>query len=896
MSRIDAWRHRIKTWLSRGRFEAGLAAELDFHRQMETANQMENGLPADEARYAASRKIGSTAYYKDEVRRVAGLERLDAVRQDLRFALRGLRREPLFATFVILTLALGIGANASIFAVVDRLLLRGPDHVVEPGHLVRFYQAEQPRGRPEYSTSYMGYAGYDVIARHTPALAGAAAYSTSGRTTGAGAEARSIQVSSVTASFFPLLGVKPERGRFFTSLEDTTTGPQNVAVISHGFWQGHWASDPEVLGKNLEIGNQQYTIVGIAPRGFTGAALEPVDVWLPMSILGPRVTDDWTTTWTAQWLQVIGRVRPGIPRAQVEAQATAGFIRAYTEADSTSRYRMTVAPLSADEGGKLPMEASVSRWLVGVTALVLLIACANVINLLLARALRRQREVAVRLTLGAGRGRLVRLFLIEGLVLTSIAAVISLGVAWALGRFIRGVFLPDIQWTAVPIDARVLGVTGFIALVTGLLVGILPALTAGRSNLAEALKTGAREGGGRRARGRQILTVAQTAISVVLLIGAGLFVQSLRNIRHLDLGIEPERVLAVSVNWPSRQGLSDSAKVLDRVSEQMFYDQALERVVRMEGVEHASLTVGMPFRSYFTVNLRVPGWDSVPRVAGGTPNISAVTSDYFQTVGTPVLRGRAFSAADRKGSEPVAIVSSLMAHTLWPGRDPLNQCLFVGGDSAPCTRVVGVAGDAHRYALREAETMHYYIPMGQEDGFGGTTLLIRSGGNPEQMVSTVRAALLEGNSTLGYINAQSMQQIIDPQVRPWRLGATVFSLAGLLALVVAAVGLYSVLSYLIAQRRHEIGVRMALGARSGNITMLVLRSSVSLVAAGIALGTLAALAASRFVEALLFDTSARDTGAFLAGAGTLVLVAIGASLVPARRANRVQPMEALRSE
>ncbi|MEO8199082.1 MAG: ABC transporter permease [Gemmatimonadota bacterium] len=895
MSRLDAWRYRLHTWMSRKRFEENLDAELDFHRQLETARQLDTGLSPEEARFATMRKMGSTARYKDEVRRAAGLERLDSVRQDIQFAWRGLKREPLFASFIILTLALGIGANSSIFSVVDRLLLRGPDHVVDPHRLVRFYQTEQPRGQPEYSSAYLGYAAYTIMARETPGLEGAAAYSTTGQTSGAGIDARPIQVSAVTASFFPLLGIRPERGRFFTSLEDTTTGAQHVAVIANRFWRSVRGKDPAILGKAIDVGGEQYTIIGVAPAGFTGAELEPVDVWIPMSLLGARVTDDWTTTWTAQWLRVIGRIRPGASRGQVEAQATRGFLRANREADSTSRYRMSVAPLSADTEGKDSIEARVSRWLVGVTALVLLIACANVVNLLLARTMRRHREVAVRLALGAGQGRLIRLFLIEGLMLSAIAGVLSLAVAWGLGKAIRTVFLPDIEWSALPVDGRVLGITGLVALGTGILVGIVPAIRLSGSNLTTSLKTGIREGGGRHATARQFLTAGQTAISVVLLVGAGLFVQSLRNIENLDLGIEPEHVLAVSVSWPSRRGMNDSARALDRASETRFYRLALERVSTLVEVERASLSVGLPFRSYFSVGLNVPGWDSIPRVAGGQPNISAITSDYFSTVGTPVLRGRQFAPSDREGSEPVAIVSDLMARTLWPGRDPLNQCLLIGEDSA-CSRVVGVVGDVHRHALREPETMHYYIPMGQEHGFGGTTLLVRPKGSLKGMEREIRRALLEENPGAGYIGIQSMQEIIDPQVRPWRLGATVFSLAGLLALLVAAVGLYSVLSYLIAQRKHEIGIRLALGARASSISALILRSSLSMVAAGIVIGTIAALIGSRYVGSLLFDTSPRDTSSYLIGAGTLVIIALLACLPPAHRANRIRPMEALRSE
>jgi putative ABC transport system permease protein len=624
-----------------------------------------------------------------------------------------------------------------------------------------------------------------------------------------------------------------------------------------------------------------------------------VDLWLPMSVLGPTTTPDWTHSWNAQWLHVIGRLKAGVSPEEAAAEATAAHQRAYGDNPSGSfspNARLTVRPLRYDEAGREPAEDAVSRWLVGVTLIVLLIAGANVTNLLLARGLTRRREIMVRLALGVGRWRLVRLLLAESMLLAFAGSAAGLVVAYFVASLLRRVLLPAVAWTSAPVDGRVLAVAIGMALITGLVVGAVPALRATRTDVATGLKAGAREGGGRRSRLRTSLTVAQAALSVVLLVGAGLFVRSLWNVRALDLGLEPDRVLATSIQWPGLGRIADSAaRARERTRRTEFYARALERIRQIPGVEHAALTVGMPFQSSFSVRLRLPGRDSLPRVPSGTPNISAVTSQYFATMGTRLLRGRTFTPQDRAGSERVAIVSDFMARTLWPGQDPIGQCLLI--QDAPCARIVGIVADARRFSLREEPFMHYYVPLGQEAGIGGTVLLVRpASGDPEAMAGTVRHALHELDPGLGYVGTRSVREIVDPQVRPWKLGASVFGLAGVLALLVAAVGLYSVLSYLVAQRTPEIGVRMALGARAGNIVRLVLRESLAMTLVGVGIGAVLALVAGRYLRSLLFDTSARDPGVYAAVAASMVGVAIIASVLPAWRANRIDPIAALRVE
>jgi putative ABC transport system permease protein len=905
VSAFDGLRHRLRVLFRRGAWERDLAEELRFHQALEEMQQRHGGAAPADARATARRRLGSPTYHREETRRMTGFGWLASLFQDGRFAARSLRRDPVFTSFVVATLALGIGANAAMFGIVDRLLLRGPAHVRDPGAVVRLYLTDHAPGMREYTTGTFGYVTYDVLRAGTHAFDDLAVYNHPDVIVGQGADARKLPASFVSASFFPLLGVKPALGRFFTADEDATTGARHVAVISDGLWSRAFARNPHVLGQTIVVTDEPYTVVGVAPRGFTGAELKPVDLWLPMSVLGPRVTQDWTHAWDTQWLLVIGRLKPGVSLAEAAAEATATHRRAYGDNPAGSfspQARLSVRPLRYDEDGEEPAEDAVSRWLMGVTVIVLLIACANVTNLLLARGVRRRREVTVRLALGVGRWRLARLLVVESALLAIAGSVAGLGVAYVLASLLRTVLLPAVAWTSPPVDGRVLVAAAAMAGIVGLVIGLAPALRATRADVSSGLKAGAREGGGRRSRLRTALTVAQAALSVVLLVGAGLFVRSLWNVRSLDLGFDSDRVLSAEVEWPGLGRIADPvAHDRERARRKAFYARALERVRALPGVEAAALTVGLPFRMWFSVQLRLPGQDSLPRFPGGTPNISAVTSDYFATMGTRLLRGRTFTTADHAGSERVAIVSSTMARTLWPGANPLGECLLIryGRDQPeqPCTRIVGVVADVRRSRLREPPHMQYYVPLGQEAGFGGTLLLVRpKRGDPADLAATVRNALFSLDRDLPYVNTQPVQDLVDPQIRPWRLGASVFGFAGLLALLVAAVGLYGLWSYLVAQRTQEIGVRIALGARAGRIVGLVLREGLALTLLGVAIGAVLALAAGRYLQALLFDTSPRDPAVYAIVAASMLVVAILASVLPAWRANRIDPMTALRVE
>jgi predicted permease len=818
--------------------------------------------------------------------------------RDVRLSLRGVLREPAFSASIIITLALGIGVNAAMFGVVDRLLLRGPDHVREPERVRRLQIAFQRPGRDLQRNGWFGYTTYKTL-QSASAFDAVAAYSITeeGAILGRGIDARRINRAEATAGLFPLLGVAPALGRFYTENEDDPAAPQRVVVLGYGLWQRDYGGRHDVLGQTITLDNTTYDIVGVAPKGFTGPDLIRVDVWMPESLLGRSHVTNWTGSWNAWWLSIVVRLKPGVTPEAADAEATAMFRGAFAGSEkSRTNATLSAQPLVHGKDGVESMESRVSTWLWIVAGIVLLIACANVVNLMLAHQIRQRREVAVRLALGASRGRVLRRLVTEALTLSLAGGAAGLTVAYGVASFMRRWLMPGIEWSRAPVDVRVLTVAIVISVLAGLVVGLLPAWRASSPALVAFLKTGIREGGGRVGRTRAALTMAQAALSTLLLVGSGLFVVSLAHIRAMDLGLQPDRVLTFSVLRSSVNAIADPAeRQRERDRRVAFYPDVLERLRQRPDVEAASMAIGLAFTAGFGDDIRVPGHDTLPQLKGGGPYLNVVSADYFKTVGTPIVRGRAFTPGDRGGSAPVAIVNETMAATLWPNEDALGKCFSIG-QSPACAEIVGIAVDTHRAMLREDAAMSFYIPLGQEQGFSGPQLLVRPRGDAGNTLTEVRRLLMSLDSTIIFVNAVILQDRVDPLLRPWQLGATMFSLMGFLALSVASLGLYSVLSYLVTQRGHEIGVRMALGARPADIARLVVREGLALTIGGIIVGFALAIAASGSVEPLLFDTSPREPLVFAAVATMLVATAALATLRPAARARRVNPVEAMRVE
>ncbi|HEV8150688.1 MAG TPA: FtsX-like permease family protein, partial [Gemmatimonadales bacterium] len=550
-----------------------------------------------------------------------------------------------------------------------------------------------------------------------------------------------------------------------------------------------------------------------------------------------------------------------------------------------ARPRAIAASVFSDRGPNESSVAKVATWISGVALIVWLIACANVANLLLARALRRRREIAVRLALGISRARLAAQLLIESVLLAVLGGAAGVLVAQWGGAVLRSQLLPRTARATVVNDPRTLLFAGVAALIGGVLTGLAPVLQARRADLNNDLKAGVREGMPHRSRMRIGLLIFQAALSTVLLIGAGLFVRSLRNVRTLPLGYDVDPVLSLELQM---RGVT-----LDSAARVTLRNRLLDEVKTIPGVTHAARRVTMPFWSTWNMDIHVAGIDSVQRL--GEFDLNVVSSDYFATMGTRLLRGRGITDQDKAGAPSVMVVSEAMARTLWPGKEALNQCVRVGSDTVPCTYVVGIAENIKSQQLSNEGGLFYYLSSAQSSPDQGG-LFVRVHGDAANLGETVRRRLQALMPGASYLTVTPLAEIVGSQTQSWQLGATLFTVFGVLALVLAAIGLYSVIAYNVAQRTHELGVRVALGAEARDLVRLVLREGIKLALVGVVLGGAIVLVIGKWVKPLLFDTSPRDPTVFLGVSAVLVATALLASFLPARRAGRVDPIEALRAE
>jgi predicted permease len=885
------------------RTAADIDAELAAHVAARAERLEAAGLSPAAARAEAERRLGGLDRARERLlrathvrdARLSSRERLRGWGDDVRYALRAVFREPIYAIVVIGTLALVIGANATMFGILDRLLLSGPAHVEAPDDLYRFYLNVRWEPADALQTfAPLNWPALETFRAGVTSVEHASASLSSSLTVGSGPTARRIEVGAATASFFELLGTQPVLGRWFDASEDRPPAGERVIVLSHGMWQRDFGGRADVLGQTLELSGARYEVVGVAPPGFTGVGLEPRDGWVPLAgVAAARMGDAWQTSSASLFLPLIARLRPGATIERAAAEATAAWRAAYDGPVQAQREAfVSLHGIGAGGDGQETLEARVARWLVAVSGIVLLVACANVANLYFARGLRRRREIAVRLALGISRWRLVRLLLLESVTLALLGGMAALAVAYWGADLVRALLLPQVEWAGSPLDVRVLAFAAAATALAGIITGLAPALQAANPALSPAL-TGSVHAPPAPGRARNVLAVVQAAFCVVLLVGAGLFVRSFWTVNALDLGVDADRVLALHFEW---QAGDDEAAGAAESRRAAFIDEALARLGALPGVEHASAAVGSAFVVSYGGSVRAGGVDSIPQLPGGGPYLSAVTGDYFATLGTPLLRGRTFHAGERGGTEPVVILSRTMAETLWPGADPLGRCLFVGrGANVPCSRVVGVVADVRRFRIQEAAAMQFYVPLGQQPAFmTGPTVLLRTPLPPAHLAVSARAALHQFEPSLRYVHAQPFAEILDREQRPWKLGAAMFALCGALAFVIALVGLYSVIAYLVLHRRHEIGVRAALGAGRARIVGMVMRQALLIASAGIIVGAGVALLAAPSLEPLLFETAPRDPVVLATVVLTLLLAALAAGAAPALRASRIPAMQALR--
>ena len=878
--------------------------ELRFHFDMTVRHLMSSGMSEHDARREAERRFGDVertranleAIDRGRDERTRRVERWHALVQDLRYTLRGLRARPAFSTVIVLTLALGIGANATMFGIVDRLLLRPPAFLVAPHEVHRVYLTRTVNGIEE-AVSHMSYKRYLELSQWTTTFADAAAFANFEFAVGTGEATAVKRVGMVSASFFHFFDVRPVFGRFFGRNEDRTPEGAPVAVLSYGAWQSDFGGRRDILGKPISIGRRTYSIIGVAPEGFVGTSPTGVVAFVPITLAvydlfagGRQDRTGWYTTHNLRWMQMLVRRKPGISIEAATADLTNAYRRGYLAQTGPgvvpidkARPRAIAASVIAERGPNQGKDSQVATWLVGVAVVVLLIACANVANLLLARAFARRREVAIRIALGVSRSRLVAQLLAESLVLALVGGAAGLVIAQWGGGVLRNAMLPNVEWANALADPRLLVFTAIATLAVGLLTGLAPAVQVRRRDIAGALKAGAREGTYHRSRLRTVLLVTQGSLSVVLLVGAGLFVRSLRNVRALDLGFDADRLLHVEIEM---RGVE-----IDSVRGIALRDELMARARAIPGVANAALTVTVPFYMSWNTDLFDQARDSIR----GTNYFNTASPRYFETMGTRILRGRGFEAGDRAGAPKVLVVSQSVSRRVWPGQDALGRCIRVGADTAPCSTVVGVVEDIVQGNLIEQQPLEVYGPNAQLSP-GGGGLFVRTQGDAGHLAETVRRELQRAMPGISYVTVKPMQYYLDPSVRSWQLGATMFALFGGLALLLAAVGLYSVIAYNVTQRSHELGVRIALGAQAHDVLGLVLGSGVRVTFAGILIGGAIAFAAGRFVAPLLYRVSPRDPLVFAIVVCTLLAVAIAASLLPARRASKVDPNVVLRAD
>jgi predicted permease len=882
---------------------ADVDAELRFHLEEKIAALIAGGLTPPNAREEALRQFGDV---QETRAALEAIDRRDAVRAqrrawggdwllDVRHALRSLRRTPGVTAAVVVMLALGIGANAAMFDILDRLFVRPPSGIDRPGEVVRLYM----RVKDYFSGRLFAHGAFDME-QYEALTAGVdgfreiAGFSTEREHLGRGQQGGQARVAVVTGTYFGLLGVRPLLGRLLGPDDDVASAPP-AAVLSHSYWRGQLRGRSDVLRTTLTLNEVTYTIVGVTAPGFDGIDPNAAQVWVAAHIAGPAERG-------VQWrmhsrgglgLFLVARLRSGVTAPAVQDAATAVLRRLEASAQygDTTLWALT-GPIQLLRGPSTIGRPYVLALIVGAVAVVvLLIAAANVAGLLLVRAAGRRRELAVRGALGAGRWRIGRLLLAESLLLAALSGAAATLVAAAAARVLRVTLLPSYEWTSGPLDVRVLAFAGLVAFGMGLLTGVAPAVQAGRGAGAEDLRAGTRAARRWRSPVRRALLVGQVALSVILLVGAALFVRSLNAARHTDLGFDVDR-LAV-VNLDNADG-NDTASLSDeRIT-------ALERRVRaVPGVVAVEQTTAALMSSYTIMQLRIPGLDSLPRIQGGF-SVSGVTPSFFAAVGVPVLRGRAFNEGDDALAPKVTVVNDRMAELIWPGRDPLGKCLYVGGPTPQCRTIVGVVGTIRVGVAAEPFPIlpQYYLPLAQAPHKQhARSLVVRVSDRPERVRTPILQALADLFPDLIQDRVQVLPETLAARIRAWRIGSGLVGAAALLALLLAAIGLYSVIAFGVKQREHEFGIRRALGAQTADLVRLVLKPGLGMALAGVVVGSGLALWASRFIKPLLFQgREPNDPVAFGVAAVVLLLVALAASLIPALAAAKADPRQALQAE
>jgi predicted permease len=849
----------------RRRRERDLDHEIRGHLDLECEEQRDAGLPPDEARYAARRVFGNTSLVKETVREMWGWTSLERLIQDLRYAARMLRRNLGFAAVIIASLALGIGANTTIFSLLNTVLLKSLP-VTEPARLVVLGTETGVR---------LSYPMIEVLRARSAVFAGLFTYQHYELTMIAGSSPDRVRAELVSGDYFPALGVRAWRGRTLTEEDNLRGDPRAVAMLSFRFWRERLGADPDVVGRTVRVNSYPVTIVGILPRGFFGTEVgQSPDLWMPIRLMNSlslpgRMLDDPD----AVWLPAMARLAPGITREQAQAAGDAVYRHALGE-------RRQHLVLLSGARGLSRLQQQFSRPLVVLMALVglvLFIACANAANLLLARAASRRKEIAIRLAIGAGRGRLIGQLLAESLLLALAAGGFGLlGASIVAPAIVK--MLPAARNLTLDLDWRVAQFCLAACLVTGIGFGLIPALHASRPVAAVAR--------GRRFGFRQVLMIAQVSLSVMLLIAATLLARTLQQLRASDTGFHAEHLLQASLN--PRQAGRTPAQTIE------FYARLLDRVRNMDGVRAASFSGSeQMLGNVGRIDFYPTGYQ--PRPDEDVFSIFEIVEPrFFETMGIPILQGRDFSPQDGRAAPKVMIINEAMARYFFGGGNPVGR--LIGEAGAPERRIVGVVGATKYRNMRERPPRIVYLPFAQMGPASARTLYARVEGDPRRIMADVRAAVEQLDREVPVYGVKLFTEQLDQAVAQERITAWLAGAFGLLALSLACIGLYGVTNYGVTQRTREIGIRVAVGAQQSQVLRMVLRETLGLTLAGIGLGLGGALACSHFLGSLLYGLTAVDRTAFLLATVVMLASAAAAAYVPARRASRVAPLVALRYE
>jgi predicted permease len=877
---------RLAGLFSQKKRDRELARELESHLEMHTEDNLRAGLTPEEARRQALIKLGGVLPTQENYRRQRGIPLIETLLRDLRYGLRRLTRNPGFTLIAVLSLALGIGANTAIFSLINTAVLR-PLPVERPEQIVSLSNVAGNRMSPVFS-----YPNYKDFRDRNDLFAGLLAYRFAPLSLSHDGVNERLWGYVVTGNYFEVLGVKAALGRVISPDDDRLPGAHPVTVLSYQCWQQRFGADPGIVGKSLIANGLSYTIIGVAAQGFYGTEIIAApELWFPMAMQAQiEVGNNWLDKRGVENIFVQGRLKPVTSVAQAQTALNAMALQLEREyPDTNEGKRVRLSPPGLMGGVMRGAVLGFTGLLMVVVAFVLLLACTNLANLLLAQAAERRKEIAVRLALGASRLRIVWQLMAECMLLAIGSGALGLLLAYWLVNMAVLLKPPvDVPLSIeLHIDYRVLIFTCLTSLVTGVLFGLLPALQATKVDLLSALKDETSSLISRRSWLKSSLIVLQVALSLVLLVGGGLMLRALQRAQTINLGFDPQN--AVEVSFDLRLQSYDNARGLD------FQKRLMERVRALPGVQAAGIVDLAPVDLHFTRDSVFIEGQPPERIANAPRAMaSRISPGYLQAMSTRLIEGRDFTEQDDANAPQVAIVNETFARRFWPGQDPLGKRFSQGGPGSEMTQVVGVVEDGKYAGLNETPQPYVCRPMSQAYA-GSTTVIVRTAGDPQKMLAAVRNEVQQMDPHMPISGKLLVERLALPLL-PARIVASVLGVFGLLALVLAAFGIYGVMSYAVSRRTHEIGIRVALGAQAADVLRLIIRQGMVLALIGVAIGLSVALLVSRLMKSLLFGVSATDPLTYAFVAALLIGVALLACYLPARRATKIDPMAALRNE